>query len=94
MEMMNLDIGETISDYYCGTIHSVKGKSFDAVLLLLKSQCRNKLGDDLMDEKELRNVYVGMSRARHILDIAVPEDDLEKWEGFFNQSSLDKFFKN
>lgn len=91
-KMINLDIGETTSDYYCGTIHSVKGKSFDAVLLLLKSQCSNKLGDNLMKEKELRNVYVGMSRARHILDIAVPEDDLIKWKGFFNQSSLDKFF--
>lgn len=90
-KMINLDIRERTSEYYCGTIHSVKGKSFDAVLLLLKSQCKNKLGEDLMDEKELRNVYVGMSRARHILDIAVPEKDLINWEGFFNQSSLDKF---
>lgn len=92
-KMINLDIGETTSDYYCGTIHSVKGKSFDAVLLLLKSQCTNKLGDDLMDETELRNVYVGMSRARHILYIAVPEDDLKAWKNFFiNQTSLDKFY--
>jgi len=93
-KMIDLDIGETTLDYYCGTIHSVKGKSFDAVLLLLKSQCTNKLGDDLMDETELRNVYVGMSRARHILDIAVPTDNLIKWKGFFNQSSLDKFYNN
>lgn len=92
-KMINLDIDETTSDYYCGTIHSVKGKSFDAVLLLLKSQCTNKLGDDLMDETELRNVYVGMSRARHILYIAVPEDDLKAWKNFFvNQTSLDKFY--
>lgn len=91
-KMINLDIGEITSDYYCGTIHSVKGKSFDAVLLLLKSKCTNKLGKDLMDETELRNVYVGMSRARHILHIAVPKDDLERWIGFFNQSSLDNFF--
>lgn len=90
--MMNIEINEKTTEYYCGTIHSVKGKSFDAVLLLLKSHCTNKLGKDLMEEKELRNVYVGMSRARHILDIAVPEGDLIKWEGFFSQSSLDKFF--
>lgn len=55
---------------------------------------QKQIGDNLMKEKELRNVYVGMSRARHILDIAVPEDDLIKWKGFFNQSSLDKYFKN
>ena len=92
-KMINLDIGEKTLEYYCGTIHSVKGKNFDAVLLLLKSQCTNKLGNDLMKEKELRNVYVGMSRARHILCIAVPQDNFIKWNDFFNQSSLDKFFK-
>lgn len=95
--MLDLNIIETTSNYYCGTIHSVKGKSFDAVLLLLKSNCKNILGEELMEEKELRNVYVGMSRARHILDIAVPKNDLNKWKEFFNgkinQHSLDEFFK-
>lgn len=94
--MINLDNNETTSDYYCGTIHSVKGKSFDAVLLILNSACLNILGKNLMDKKELRNVYVGMSRARHILNIAVPQNDLEIWESFFQnkikQTSLDNFF--
>ena len=92
---LDLNLNENDSEYYCGTIHSVKGKSFDAVLLILKSNCTNILGENLMDKKELRNVYVGMSRARHILDIAIPEKDLKIWEEFFKskskQSSLDNF---
>ena len=36
-----------------------------------------------MDKKELRNVYVGMSRARHILDIAIPEKRFENMGRIF-----------
>lgn len=70
-------------DYYYGTIHSVKGKTFDSVLLILNSNHGNLLGKDLIENEELRNIYVGMSRAKHILNIAVPEKDFNKWEDFF-----------
>lgn len=70
-------------DYYYGTIHSVKGKTFDSVLLILNSNYGNLLGKDLIEKEELRNIYVGMSRAKHILHIAVPENDYNKWKNYF-----------
>ena len=70
-------------DYYYGTIHSVKGKTFDFVLLILNSNYGNLLGNDLIEKEELRNIYVGMSRAKHILHIAVPENDFNKWKNYF-----------
>ena len=95
-DRLSFDANEANLEYYCGTIHSVKGRSFDAVLLILKSHCKNDLGEDLMKNTELRNVYVGMSRARHFLEIAVPSPDLETWENYFEsgfkQASLDSFF--
>ncbi|MDO5827181.1 MAG: ATP-dependent helicase [Methanobrevibacter sp.] len=78
-------------DYYVGTIHSVKGESFDAVLLILKHggfqdkhyKTHFIEGTKLMDSEELRIVYVGMSRARKLLHVAVPSDAKEYWEDKF-----------
>lgn len=93
---LNINLNETLTwdnlsitiqrhdvDYYYGTIHSVKGKTFDSVLLILNSNYGNLLGKDLIDKEELRNIYVGMSRAKHILHIAVPENDYNNWKDYF-----------
>ena len=93
---LNINLNETLTwdnlsitiqhqdvGYYYGTIHSVKGKTFDSVLLILNSNYGNLLGKDLMENEELRNIYVGMSRAKHILHIAVPENDFKKWKDYF-----------
>lgn len=77
----------TIHPFFYGTIHSAKGKSFDAVLLLLGKKPGNSSnystmlkngakGDDL---EEIRNIYVAISRPRKVLIVATPEEDVELW---------------
>lgn len=89
--------------YALNTIHGVKGETFDAVLLILKLKGSNgshyrKLLNDLKKNKktheELRNVYVGITRPKRILVLAVPSEDKKIWRSHFypEQSSLDQFF--
>lgn len=67
------------NNYVIGTIHSVKGETFEAVLIILKEKtANNKIYINLLDEniqenEELRIVYVGMTRPRKILVLAVPD---------------------
>jgi len=71
-----------------GTVHSVKGETFDATLLILKTRGIGKayktiLKDNISiaDSEELRIAYVGMTRPRKILVIAVPnEENKTVWE--------------
>ena len=87
------------------TIHWVKGKSCDAMLLFLKKKCAgNKnystiLGQWITDtgfwDEEIRNIYVAITRPRKILTIAVPSiEEKEMWESIFwistHQVSLNK----
>lgn len=80
------------SKYPCtlSTIHGIKGKTFEAVLIILKSKAANSkqykkiLYESIEDSEELRNLYVAFSRPRKILSIAVPESDYNTWNQFFN----------
>jgi len=95
-DMLDYDDFQKLDDIFIGTIHSAKGKTFDAVLLILNSKCTKVLDKKhLDDEEELRNLYVGMSRAKKYLHMVVPNDDLCKWELFFEssekQQNLDEF---
>lgn len=81
-----IDSDELNNDYHFGTVHSVKGKSFRAVLLILKEKPPNarkysKLFEnyDLLKEEELRIPYVAMTRAKEILWIAIPEREKRAW---------------
>lgn len=71
-----------------GTVHSAKGTSLEAVLLVLKSkgaagkQYAKLLGSDLLTQEELRIVYVAVTRPRKALGIAVPKSALEHWRDF------------
>lgn len=81
-------------NYYVGTIHSAKGKTFEAVLLLLSKHAgssqyknilfpqRNKALSEFQRE-ELRNIYVAITRPRKILMLAVPETDEVIWKEKF-----------
>ncbi len=76
--------------YYHGTIHSAKGCTFDAVLLLLSknvgsSNCSTLLTKDYTrlsvgQKEEVRNIYVAITRPRRILQIGVPEKDIPLWK--------------
>jgi len=76
-------------DYRIGTIHSAKGETFEATLIFLKKQgAKGKHYKTLLtqavevkDSEELRIVYVGMTRPKKLLIIAVPDDaNKEAWE--------------
>ena len=63
------------TDYLSSTIHAVKGRTFDAVLLLIQS--RGKLTSNMINTKpieseEIRTTYVAMTRAKQMLVVAVP----------------------
>lgn len=75
--------------FYFGTVHSVKGKTFKAVLLLLGKKSVRKNYETILnlDEKdrnsndmeELRIVYVALSRPELLLKMVVPDSDVELW---------------
>lgn len=75
-------------NYRLGTVHSVKGETFEAVLLFLKQKGVRKHYKTLLngnkrttDSEELRIVYVGITRPRKLLVMAVPsEEDKLCWE--------------
>lgn len=84
---IQLDLDKSSNDCHFGTIHSVKGKSFRAVLLILKEKSGNgkkysKMFEkyDLLKEEELRIPYVAMTRAKEILWIAIPNQEKRFWE--------------
>jgi DNA helicase-2/ATP-dependent DNA helicase PcrA len=68
-------------DYGIGTVHSVKGETYEAVLLFLKKKGLGQYyttmlqnNASLIDEEEMRIVYVGITRPRRLLMIAVPDE--------------------
>lgn len=75
-------------DFRLGTIHSAKGETFEAVLVVLKkkgigSYYKTLLanGETVDSNEELRIVYVGITRPRKILMIAVPDNENKNaWE--------------
>jgi superfamily I DNA/RNA helicase len=79
----------TESAFRIGTIHSIKGETFEAVLVILRTKgfrsamyktlLRNNV--QISDEEELRIVYVGITRPRQLLLLAVPnEENKAAWE--------------
>lgn len=88
-----------ISDfpYTVGTIHSVKGQTFDAVLLYLKKDSATKNYSTLLsstynepdeskkkkDNEELRLIYVACSRPKRLLWVAAPNEDQSIWKNYF-----------
>lgn len=89
------------------TIHGVKGETFDATLLILKTKTDRENYKKIIEkfkeknkmEEDLRNVYVGITRPRKILVMEVPKIHEKMWyELLFdepyrekNQSSLFDF---
>ena len=79
-------------NYRLGTVHSIKGETFDATLLVLKTKgigpaYKTILNNNtsISDSEELRIAYVGITRPRKILVIAVPnEDNKLAWERKLN----------
>lgn len=86
---------ENVFKYHLGTIHSVKGSIYDAILVFLKKKSSAKEYKTLLsatysetdiekqkkDKEEIRVVYVACSRPRKILWLAVYEGEHKTiWE--------------
>lgn len=88
-------VHKNITEYTLNTIHGVKGETFEAVLVLLKSgggsgsSYKKLLENNIVstDSEELRIVYVGITRPRKLLYLAVPE----KAEDAFKKKFYPKF---
>lgn len=64
-------------DFTRSSIHGVKGETYDAVLLYVKSQTGNTitpsfLNKGALDSELMRVAYVGMTRPRRLLIVAMP----------------------
>jgi len=76
-----------------GTIHSVKGETFEATLVILDSKGRSTKYENMLKKHtandlfvdELRTVYVGLTRPRKFLMLAVPKGDYNCWNDFLNK---------
>lgn len=72
-------IAETTLNIEVSTIHGIKGKTFDSILLFLSKKHSQAISieDIIATETELnerqRMIYVAMSRPRHLLSIAIPD---------------------
>jgi DNA helicase II / ATP-dependent DNA helicase PcrA len=79
--------------YTLGTVHSVKGRTFEAVLPILKEKAyRNKkyvdiINENINDNEEKRILYVGITRPQKILVVAVPDSDKKVWVSKFYATS-------
>jgi len=78
------------TDYHVGTVHSVKGWTVDALLLVLKKQepktpyypklVKERMANRACEMQEaIRILYVAFTRPKKLLTIAVPTSELEKW---------------
>lgn len=72
-----------------GTVHSAKGEIFEAVMLVLKRNDRNRrnyaniLKRNIEEDEELRILYVGMTRPRKLLILSVPHNAVSVWKQKF-----------
>lgn len=88
-------LSDTLQDslpYRLGTVHSVKGETFEATLLILKQKGKSKFyktliskGCKTIDDEELRVAYVGMTRPRKLLMLGVPDaENVRAWESLLD----------
>lgn len=92
---LNEDDFLTENNYRIGTVHSVKGETFDATLLILKEKVVHNTkyttlianNNPTSEREELRIAYVGMTRPRKVLMIAVPCEECRiAWQTKLNCS--------
>ena len=76
-----------------GTVHSVKGKTFDGVLLVLKAKAGSSMNYtgllhcQIQDHEELRILYVALTRPRKLLVLAVPNSQVAEWKRRFTDDA-------
>lgn len=84
------DAKSASDDRRIGTVHSVKGETLEAVLLILRDMAgdhrkyTNMLNERLLDNEELRIVYVAITRPRRIVVLAIPKSEKSAWKSKFS----------
>ena len=79
----------SLPNYILGTVHSIKGETFEAVLFFAKQKGGDNrnyitiLNSRIEESEELRIIFVAISRPRKILVIACPEKDTSIWKTRF-----------
>lgn len=77
------------------TIHAVKGLEFDAICVVMTSKHAGSIIDFLSsppsdeDNENARKIYVGASRARRLLSIAVPKSQAERLGNLLLETGAD-----
>lgn len=88
-QLFGLDNRQIVQkDFRLGTIHSIKGETFEAVIVILKKKGIGSYYTTLLeknvrieDNEELRIIYVGITRPRRLLVLAVPDQaNMVAWE--------------
>lgn len=72
----NLFAGSSEEHYTNSTIHSVKGCTFEAVMLIISSSGKlteNMINTKPIDSEEIRTFYVAATRARKLFVLALPD---------------------
>ncbi|MCG5072122.1 UvrD-helicase domain-containing protein [Paraburkholderia tagetis] len=67
---------EGTADYVISTVHRAKGLEWKRVKVANDFRLRGADGNPMPDEDELRLLYVAVTRAQHVLDIAGLRDEL------------------
>lgn len=68
-------------DYLSTTIHAVKGRTFDAVMLILSTNGKlttNMINQKSIDTEEIRTFYVAATRAKKLFVLAIPNTVKDK----------------
>ena len=76
--------------YLNATIHAVKGRTFEAVLLIIGTNGKltsNMLNTSDIESEAIRTAYVAMTRARKILMIAIPKSVKDRSLTRFNDAN-------
>ncbi len=81
-------------NYNLSTVHKVKGETYEAVLLILKKRgakggfYKTLLNNNDLYHEELRTVYVGITRPKKVLVLAVPSEHHQDWKNFFSEQKI------
>ncbi|MCK4646977.1 MAG: ATP-dependent helicase [Candidatus Aminicenantes bacterium] len=83
-------LSSNVDECFLGTVHSAKGETFEAVMLVIKKNDGNRkkysntLEENIKDYEELRIIYVGMTRPCRVLVLVVPSQSVNIWKTKFN----------
>lgn len=81
---------------FVGTIHSAKGREFDAVFLPALEEgilpSKQSLNNEMLLAEERRLLYVGITRARHFVALSCARHRANAWTGKIEPATQSRFY--